>query len=351
MAKLSKGKGTNKQRDAHSGRPSSNHTSSHRRAESKHGANKNGKSFPVKLAMWDFDQCDPKRCSGKKLERLGVIKSLRVGQKFQGIVVSPNGKTVVCPNDRNIVEESGVAVVECSWARLDEVPFSKIGGRNERLLPYLVAANQVNYGRPWRLNCVEALAACFAIVGRLDLATELLSHFSWGLQFLELNKELLEIYQHCTDADSVKEAENSWLEQIEKEAQERRAHNPGDDLWLTGNVNRKRNHNVTQNGVSTGADTESIWEQGEASEYETEGIENGEKAFQKSVEYDSLGNEITLSENSHLEDSGNDELSEVYDSLGNIVLSNEECAVTIGTSKISTEGDVADHSIYANIEV
>jgi pre-rRNA-processing protein TSR3 len=40
---------------------------------------------------------------------------------------------VVCPNDREIVEQFGAAVVECSWARLDEVPFNKIGGKNERL--------------------------------------------------------------------------------------------------------------------------------------------------------------------------------------------------------------------------
>lgn len=35
--------------------------------------------------------------------------------------------------DRDIVLASGLAVVECSWARLDEVPWAKIRSPNERL--------------------------------------------------------------------------------------------------------------------------------------------------------------------------------------------------------------------------
>lgn len=305
---MGKGKGKNKPNDAKpskiKNRGANGHhiRQNHKHMEMKqHGYSRSKQSFPVKLAMWDFDHCDPKRCSGKKMERLGLITSLKVGQKFQGIVISPNGKCVVCPNDKSIVEEYGASVVECSWARLDEIPFNRIGGKHERLLPYLVAANQVNYGRPWRLNCVEAIAACFAIIGRMDWASELLSHFSWGLGFLELNKELLQVYQNCTDSESVKKAEEEWLLKLEEENKRRKQEAQNTDIWMMGNVNRKMNDLILDSD----------------SEDEEEEKEEEFESISRSVKYDSLGNIIEDSEGEEEEEEEEEETK--YDSLGNII--------------------------------
>ncbi|KAG7448334.1 DUF367-domain-containing protein [Guyanagaster necrorhizus] len=176
----------------------------------------------VPVAMWDFDHCDPRRCSGKKLARLGLIQELRVGSRFRGIVVSPKGTSVISPADREIIEQCGLAVVECSWARLDDVPFSKIASPHERLLPYLIATNPTNYGKPWRLNCVEALAAAFYITGFDSYAEKLLSGFGWGGSFWSVNKTYLEQYKACTSSVEISETQDKIIKDLEQSWEESR---------------------------------------------------------------------------------------------------------------------------------
>jgi pre-rRNA-processing protein TSR3 len=154
----------------------------------------------------------------------------------------PNAKRILSGADAELLEQYGGAVVECSWVRIKEVPWSRIGGKCERLLPYLVAANPVNYGRPWRLNCVEALAATFYICGHSDWADEVLQHFSYGKPFLEINSQLLKRYAACSTEEEIKQAEQRWLEKIEREYSESRVGKDGaatSDIWAEGNQNRK----------------------------------------------------------------------------------------------------------------
>lgn len=201
-----------------------------------------GKRPAYKAAAWDLNHCDAKRCSGKRLMRLGLMRELHVGQKHPGVVVSPKAKSLISPADRPILEQYGAAVVEASWKRIEEVPFTRIGGPNQRLLPYLIAANPTNYGRPWRLNCVEALAACFFICGHRDWAEDVLSTFSYGEAFIEINEAVLKKYAACKDEEEVKKAEEEWLAKIENEyAQDREDRETNrEDAWKGGNLNRTR---------------------------------------------------------------------------------------------------------------
>jgi len=65
-----------------------------------------------------------------------------------------------------VLESGGIAVIDCSWAK---IPAN--GGilrqkpMHGRLLPFLVAANPINFGKPYKLSCVEAIAASMHICG------------------------------------------------------------------------------------------------------------------------------------------------------------------------------------------
>ncbi|KAM0427226.1 hypothetical protein ACHAPT_007656 [Fusarium lateritium] len=206
-----------------------------------------------KAACWDLGHCDPKRCSGKKLMKLGMMRDLHLGQRHNGVIITPNGKHVVSPADRELMDQYGAAVVECSWARTKEVQWNKVGGKCERLLPYLVAANTVNYGKPWRLNCVEALAAAFYICGHPEWAEQILEPFSYGPSFLEINSTLLKRYAACTDEASVKKTEEEWMEQLEREYAESREEG-NDDIWASGNTNRRRMDSSDDDDEEEGTD-------------------------------------------------------------------------------------------------
>ncbi|KAK9990174.1 hypothetical protein SO802_025159 [Lithocarpus litseifolius] len=157
----------------------------------------------IQLAMWDFGQCDAKRCTGRKLSRFGLLKES----------LCPVGTQCVSREDHILMKRKGLAVVDCSWARLSDVPFVKLRCAAPRLLPWLVAANPVNYGRPCQLSCVEALSAALIICGEEETANLLLGKFKWGHAFLSLNRELLKAYSECENSADIISVQNSWLSQ------------------------------------------------------------------------------------------------------------------------------------------
>jgi hypothetical protein len=49
----------------------------------------------LKLWMWDFAQCNPKRCKGAKLTQRGVFCTMPLRRPLRGIALSPNGTVLV----------------------------------------------------------------------------------------------------------------------------------------------------------------------------------------------------------------------------------------------------------------
>ena len=149
-------------------------------------------------AIW-LAQDDPKKNTAvraSKDELLRLHKDFRRLPK-KGIILEPLCGKVLGPEDREIFDSHGALVgLDCSWAQIEE-SVEHVMRRTRlqpRMLPLLLAANPVNWGKPGKLSTVEALAASLYLLGRADECKELLSKFRGGERFLELNKERVEAY-------------------------------------------------------------------------------------------------------------------------------------------------------------
>lgn len=123
----------------------------------------------------------------------------------------PTTKKVISKDDLDIVQRCGLAVLDLSWkATGDNFPKS-IKNSKQRALPFLVAANPVNYGKPFILSSAEAFAAALVILGYREQAEELMNKFKWGPTFFTLNKEPLEDYEKAKNSDEVIEAQGLYI--------------------------------------------------------------------------------------------------------------------------------------------
>jgi len=150
---------------------------------------------------------DPEKCTARKLGRFDhatLHESDRTTPR--GLVLDPHAERALSPAD----DPDRLVALDCSWTSADPPAFDLAGER--RALPYLVAANPVNFGRPMRLTTVEALAAALAVLGERARAEALLAKFTWGETFLELNAEPLERYAACADSEAVVAVQREYLE-------------------------------------------------------------------------------------------------------------------------------------------
>jgi len=171
-------------------------------------------SRSVSVTVYHAKQCDPKKCSTLKLKRHNLVRVVhRVRDLHRGaVILNPFTPKAFSPADQERLQKRGLSALDCSWVHAKEV-FDVSANWVPRCLPYLVAANPVNYGKPTKLSTVEALAAALYIAGFREQAEELLSKFKWGPQFITLNEEPLEDYSQAKDSAGVIEVQKEYINQ------------------------------------------------------------------------------------------------------------------------------------------
>jgi pre-rRNA-processing protein TSR3 len=168
--------------------------------------------LPVKITIYHAAQDDPKKNTALRLKRRGfarIVTRTRFLPK-RVIVLNPFGEIAFSPADKERLEQFGLAALDCSWEHAQKVMGEHVRGTS-RCLPILIAGNPVNYGKLTKLTTAEAIAAALYIAGFEKEAEDILSIFSWGHTFLELNAILLDNYVKAKDSSEIVEMQNMLL--------------------------------------------------------------------------------------------------------------------------------------------
>ena len=154
---------------------------------------------------------DPQKCTARKLAKFELATLHRSHRATPyGVILNPHAETALSPADRETASNGALVALDCSWESAGQAMFSMAG--EHRALPYIVAANPVNFGRPMQLTTVEALAAALVIFDEREQAEDILSKFTWGETFLELNDEPLRRYADCEDSTEVVDIQQEYLD-------------------------------------------------------------------------------------------------------------------------------------------
>jgi len=169
-------------------------------------------AFPIRITIYHARQCDPKKCTGLRLKRRGlarVVTRTRFLPK-RAIILNPFAETAFSPADRQRIEDFGVVALDCSWEHAQKVLSGQVKGTS-RCLPILIAGNPVNFGKLTKLTTAEAVAAALYIAGFKKESEGLLSIFTWGHTFFELNGMMLDNYSIAKDSTEIVEMQNRLL--------------------------------------------------------------------------------------------------------------------------------------------
>lgn len=184
------------------------------RGRRSHGARPgSGLGGAVDIVIYHTAQDDPRKNTALRLQK---HKQARLVQKPEQIprhvvLLNPFAKKALSAEDLPQMRKAGLVALDCSWAHA-EAMFPILSGRvRSRALPFLVAANPVNYGKPFRLTTAEAIGAALYIAGEQAQARRILGALSFGETFLELNRQPLAEYAACKTSQEVVEVQAGYL--------------------------------------------------------------------------------------------------------------------------------------------
>lgn len=159
----------------------------------------------IKLFVYHANEDDPKKCTAKKLFKFGFVKlETKINRMPRNaILLNPFSKKSLSPEDKKITLKNGIIAVDCSWENVEN-NFNYLDKKNySRALPFVIAANSVNYGKPFKLTTLEAFATALYILNDIETAEKILNLYKWGPTFLTLNKEPLEEYRKSQNSSQV----------------------------------------------------------------------------------------------------------------------------------------------------
>ena len=167
----------------------------------------------IPVFVYDKNQCDPKKCTAKRMLKFGLAKEAKTLHAIPkgSIVLSPFAEKALSPDDIKYARH-GLVVMDLTWTNIDEFPRPK--GTNDHALPYMLASNPINWGRPMELNSAEAVMASLFILGEREQAETFLGRFNWAPEFMRLNGELLEEYSSAKDSTEVVRIQNEYIDSI-----------------------------------------------------------------------------------------------------------------------------------------
>ena len=169
--------------------------------------------FPVRITIYHAAQDDPKKNTALRLKRRGfarIVTKTRFLPK-RAIVLNPFGEIAFSPADKVRIEQFGLAALDCSWEQAQKVMSRHVKGTS-RCLPILIAGNPVNFGKLTKLTTAEAIAAALYIDGFTEEAEQILSIFTWGHTFLELNGMFLDNYVKAKNSTEIVEMQTRLLQ-------------------------------------------------------------------------------------------------------------------------------------------